>query len=169
MKEKEEIEIKNNSEEKNEIDQKQVINFGEFMRMERDKLKISIEEIALRLKIKPSNIIAIENNQFDKIGKYFYIFGIIKSYAKILKIDQKIVEEFIKSLPIESNTNNKKHKLINVGENIELSPDKDTTINFFIISIILFLALLSLYHFQEQKGSLITNKHLVEKMTKLDQ
>ena len=94
--------------------------------------------------------------------------GLIRSYAKFLKIDPKLIEEKIKVLPIASNTENKKHQLLNIGESDQLSPDKNTVFNFLLISILLFLVLLSLYNSFENNDALITNEKLIHELENIN-
>jgi hypothetical protein len=81
-----------------------------------------------------------------------------------LKIDPQIIEENIKLLPVKSNVENKNHQLLNIGENIELTPTKDSVFNFFLVSVLLFLVLLSLYNSYEDKSNLITDQNLISEL-----
>jgi len=137
---------------------------GRILSEKRQKLNIEISEISAYLKIKSSDISAIEDDNLKAVTKHLYIPGLIKSYAKFLKIDPKIFEERIRNLPIASNVENKKHQLLNIGENAKFEPDKDLVLNFFLISILLFLVLLSVYNSYEDKSSLITNQELIKEM-----
>lgn len=142
-------------------------SIGTILREKRQELKIEISGISTYLKIRQSDVEAIENDEWKKITKHLYIPGLIHSYAKFLKIDLESIEEKIKLLPIESNTNNKKHQLLNIGENIDLTPSRDTFFNFLLISILLFLTLLSLYNFYEDKSSLLNNNDVIEELKKI--
>jgi len=143
-------------------------SLGKILQEKRQNLKIEIAEVSSYLHIKPSDIEAIENDALGRISKNLYAAGLIHSYAKFLKIDQKILEEKIKLLPIKSNTENKKHLLLNIGENLETSPDKDSVFNALLISILLFLILLSIYNSSENKSALITNQDLILELEKTD-
>jgi cytoskeletal protein RodZ len=134
---------------------------GEILQKKRKELKIEISEVSSYLRIKDRDVEGIENGDLKMITEHLYIPGLIGSYAKFLKIDKKIIDEKIKLLPIKSNVENKKHRLLNIGENNVLSPSKDSCLNFLLISILLFLVLLSLYNSYEDKSDLITNKNLI--------
>lgn len=144
-----------------ELKQLEEVFVGKILREKRQELKIEISEVSAYLRVKKHDVEGIENDDLASITKHLYVPGLIRSYAKFLKIDQKIIEEKIKSLPIKSNTENKKHQLLNIGENTELKPDKDSFFNFLLISILLFLVLLSIYNSYENKSSLITNQDLI--------
>ena len=143
-------------------------SIGQILRDDRQKLKIEANDVATYLKIKLRDIEAIENDDLSKILKHSYTPGVLRSYAKFLKVDSPIIEEKIKLLHIESNTQNKKHQLLNIGENIDLTPDKDSLLNFLIVSTLLFLTLLSIYNFAENKNASISSELLVEELKKID-
>jgi cytoskeletal protein RodZ len=141
---------------------------GQILREKRQFLKMEILEISTYLKIKSRDIEAIENDDLKHVTKHLYVPGLIRSYAKFLKIDPKLIEEKIKVLPIASNTENKKHQLLNIGESNQLSPDKDSVFNFLLIAILLFLALLSLYNSFQNNDALITNQKLIHELENID-
>ncbi len=143
-------------------------SLGQILREKRQFLKIEVVEISAYLKIKSRDITAIENNDLKHITKHLYVPGLIRSYAKFLKIDPKLVEKKIKVLPIASNTENKKHQLLNIGESDQLSPDKDSVFNFLLISILLFLALLLLYNSFQNNDAFITNEKLIHELENID-
>ncbi len=144
------------------------MSVGQLLQEKRKQLKIKVEEVAHYLKIKPRDIEAIEHDDLSKIIKHLYSPGLIRSYGKFLKIDPLIIEEKIKLLHIESNTKNKKHQLLNIGENLELSPDKHTFVNFLFASILLFFVLLSIYNYSENRTPVIKTDSLAEELQKID-
>jgi cytoskeletal protein RodZ len=143
-------------------------SLGQILREKRQFLKMEVAEISIYLKIKSRDIEAIENDDLKHVAKHLYVPGLIRSYAKFLKIDSKLVEEKIKVLPIASNTENKKHQLINIGESDQLSPNKDSVFNFLLISILLFLTLLLLYNSFQNNDALITNEKLIHELENID-
>ena len=143
-------------------------SLGQILREKRQFLKMEVVEVSTYLKIKSRDIEAIENDDLKDIAKHLYVPGLISSYAKFLKIDSQLIEEKIKVLPIASNTENKKHQLLNIGESDQLSPDKDSVFNFLLISILLFLALLLLYNSFQNNDALITNEKLIHELENID-
>ncbi len=144
------------------------VSVGQILKNKRQKLKIGIEDVAAYLKMKLRDIEALENDDLSSIIKHLYLPGLLRSYARFLKIDQRIIEEKIKLLRIEPNTNNKKHQLLNIGENIDLTPDSNIFLNFLVASVLLFFILLSIYNFSENKSAIINSDNLVEELKKID-
>ncbi len=163
--------------EKNDIDpiitalEENVLNelsLGKMLQKRRQELKMDIEEISSYLRVKKYDVEAIENDDLSAVTKHLYVLGLIRSYARFLKIDLDKIEEKIRGLSIKSNVENKKHQLLNIGENIDLTPDRDSLFNFLLISILLFLIFLSLYNFYYDKSSLITNNNLIQELEQAD-
>lgn len=150
------------------IENETEISLAEILKTKRTELGMTISDAASYLKIRVKDLEAIENGNQDSVTKHLYILGAIRSYAKLLQIEQKIVEEKIKFFTVESNVHNKKHKLINIGENLDLKPTKDQFFNFLLISILLFLVFLSLYNFYETNNNMITMDSLVDELKKMD-
>ena len=146
----------------------QAQSLGQIIKEKRQELQIEIPAICAYLKVKANDVEAIENDDLENVTKHIYVLGLIRSYAKFLKIEPKIIEEKIKLLSLKSNVDNKKHLLINIGENPEITPSKDSFFNFLLISILLFLVLLSLYNSYENNDDLITNQNLVRELEKID-
>ena len=146
----------------------EAVALGKILQEKRERLKMEISEIAHHLKIKKNNIEAIENGDLSSITRYLCIHGLIRSYGKFLRINEKIIEEKIKFLAIKTNSDGKKYRLVNIGENADLSPSKEVFLNSAMISILLFLLLLSFYNFYENKNGLITNQEIISKLENTD-
>jgi len=142
------------------------LSLGQIFRAKREFLKVEMVEICEFLRVKVRDIEAMESDDVSNVSSHIYVLGLIRSYAKFLKIDEKIIEEKIRNLSLKSNTDNKKHLLLNIGENLEITPDKNMFFNVMMISILLFLVALSLYNSFEDKSSLITNKSLILELEK---
>jgi len=139
---------------------------GELLRQTRREQNKEISNIASYLKIKASDVEAIENENWKNITRHLYKPGLIRAYAKMLKIDDKIIEKKIKELPFESNIKNIKHRLVNIGEEIEVTPNRDMFFNFLLISILLFLVFLIIYNTSEKKTHLLKTQDLVDEINK---
>jgi len=147
-----------NSEEKIEI------SLGRILQNKRLELEIELSKASKYLKVKNSDIEAIENDDFKNLEKKVYVFGLINSYAKFLKIPKN---EIIEKLNLISNSKaekQSKHRLINLNDENKLSPSKDSFFNFLLVAILLFLILLSIYNSYENHRGLITNKELVKEL-----
>lgn len=142
-------------------------SLGQILRAKRLELDLEISEIRSYLKVKRSDIEAIEDDEIEQVAKHIYIQGLIRSYAKLLKVDPSLIEKKIKLLPVKSNVENKKHLLINIGEHRELTPTKDIFFNCVLISILMFLVLLSIYNSYEKSDGLITDQELISELEKM--
>jgi cytoskeletal protein RodZ len=140
------------------------ISFGEILRSKREDLKIEIAEVSAHLRVKQSDIEAIEKNLFHKITKHIYGPGLIRTYAKFLKLDSRIIEEQIKLLPFGSNVENKEHVLINLEEDDDLSPSKIVFLNALAASILLISLFFLIYNFREKKSDLLPNSKLISQL-----
>lgn len=118
---------------------------GSTLKQKRQELKLDVESVSKKLNLKKDIITALEEENWHLINKNLYLTGLILSYGKMLMIDQKILDQKIQNLDIQSNVKNKKHQLVNIGEESDLAPDK----KLFHISIFAssFLILISLIFF----------------------
>ncbi len=139
-------------------------SLGEILKINREKLKIEIAQVSSHLRVASKEIVAIENDEIEKVALSVYAPGLIRSYAKFLRIDQKIIEEKIATCSFKSNTKNKKYLLVNIGEHLDLSPSKDSFFNFLLISILLFIVLLSIYGYYESDTDFISNEAIVSEL-----
>jgi cytoskeletal protein RodZ len=141
------------------------ISLGKFLQQRRQELQMEIEKISAALRVKPRDLLSIEEDKIDQLIKRgLYAPGLIRSYAKHLKIEEKEIEKKISNLTFKSNTENKKHTLLNIGGESEITPPKDDFFNFLLISALLFLILLSIYNSFESKDSLITSQDLIQQL-----
>ncbi len=60
---------------------------GEILAARREELKLSIEEVAGRLKLAPRQVVSIEANDFGSLPGMAVVRGFIRSYAKLLELD----------------------------------------------------------------------------------
>ena len=143
------------------------LSLGELLRINRENLDIEIKEIANFLKVRASDIALLENNDIEKIAKNIYIPGLIKSYGKYLKISAKIIDTKIQELSLRSNVEVKKHTLLNIGDNRELSPSIEFFFNSLVISTILFLFFMIFFSL-ERKNELINTDNIISEIQKIN-
>lgn len=132
----------------------------------RCKKNLSFEEIAASLNVKVKYLQFLEQTNETDVVQYPYLSGLIRLYANFLEIDVHIVNEWMKRHPFQSNVSNKKYRLLNIGENLDLKPDKDQFFNFVFISILLFFIFFMIYNFYEDNGRLIDSSQLVIELAK---
>lgn len=144
------------------------VSLGTILKERRQSLHIEISDISSALNIKARDIISIENDEIDSLSCQSYISGLIRSYGKILRLDNKVIEKKLRVIGIKSNVENKKYKLVNIGENFDLIPDRDEIFAASIVSVLLFLVLLLFYNYNDNKGSLITNSNIISEFDKVN-
>lgn len=145
------------------------MQLGQILKERRNELKIEIQTICAKFNIKSKTINDIENDNWHNLDRNLYIAGLVLSYAKFLGLDAQIINEKIKELPIESNVKNTKHRLVNIGEHIDLTPDKEMLINFAIVSFLLFFIFLAIYNSSTSKENKIKNSFVIEEISKIPQ
>ena len=150
--------------EENNLEQ---LSLGELLKKSREGLEIKIQEVSSFLKVRPSEIKLLENNDIEKIAKSIYIPGLIKSYGKYLNINAKIINEKIQELSLRSNVEVKKHTLINIGKDQELSPNKEVFFNVAILCIILLIFFIIFFSL-ENKNELINTKNIIFEIEKIN-
>ncbi len=143
-------------------------SIGQLLKERRESLSLSPADACSYLKVRKFDIDAVENNDLEKLSSHVYAVGFIRSYARFLKIETKIIEEKIKLLPIKSNTENKKHLLINIGEDSKFSPNREILFNSVLASIILLLIMLIIFNFLGTKNNLITSQILIHELESAD-
>ena len=154
----------NNKNNNTDFDQ---LTLGDLLRLSREKAEIDIKEIATFLKVRSSDIKLLENNDIEKIAKNIYIPGLIKSYGKYLKINSKIINEKIQELSLRSNIEVKKHTLINLGDDRNLSPSKNLYFNSVVMFVTLLLFLIIFFSL-EHKKEIINTKNIISDIQKIN-
>ncbi len=67
----------------------QTKKIGQILADERQKQRITLTELSQVTRIKIEYLQALEKNQFDKLPSSVFVKGFIKSYARVLNLDQK--------------------------------------------------------------------------------
>lgn len=140
------------------------ISLGEFFRQKRKSLGIDQATASNYLRVRIKDISAIEKDEIEKISKNIYAPGFIRSYGKYLKIDIKYIEHKIKEYSFRSNTENKKHILVNIGEHLELTPTKELLVNSSVISIFIFISFLIISSFNKKTKAMSYTAEIVEEL-----
>lgn len=152
----------NNSNTETSTEAPRVDSIGDILKEKRGNLNLTIEDICKSLNLRSKDIIALEANDITTISSHIYVPGLIISYAKLLKLDEKIITEKLKDLK-PSNSNQQQH-VLRGAEDHDLSPNKDLTVNSILIAILLMITLFSFYHSYEKRDNLITNQKLIKEM-----
>jgi len=141
---------------------------GEFFKNVRQNQNIEIEKVSKFLKVRVKDIGYFENNEIDKIEKNIYVAGLIKSYGSYLKINDKIIDAKIQDLGLKSNVENKRHTLLNIGENRDLSPSNDLFFNASIAGIIIILFFLIIINSFNVQRHLISSEIIINDIQKIN-
>ena len=73
---------------------------GAVLRDEREAQKLSVEEVALRLRLSEKQINALESDDFSLFGSAIFARGFIKSYARLLTLDpQSLLDAHLRMFP----------------------------------------------------------------------
>jgi cytoskeletal protein RodZ len=150
------------------VENVEIKTLGTIYRQKRLDSKIEIAKVSNFLKVRPFDINAVENDEINKISKNIYAPGLIRSYGKFLKIDEKIIEEKIRECAFRSNTENKKHILVNIGEHLALTPKKELLANSIAISIILILSMLLISGVYKKNLISLPTADILEKIAKIE-
>ncbi len=77
-------------------DQPGIVSFGPYLRFIRIEKGFGIDEIACELKVHPEKIAAIEDQRHDLLPDEVYVKGILKSYARVLGLDEAdIIDRYL--------------------------------------------------------------------------
>lgn len=128
-------------------------NIGQKLKEKREENGLSIEEVAEDLKMRPSQIISIEEGKKEDFQDVFYLKYFIRDYAKYLGLDsEKIIDEFneylfdeTSKIPIDMIEKAKKEKKESKEELISpYTNNKKTKIKIpkIIIGLIIIIALI---------------------------
>jgi cytoskeletal protein RodZ len=63
-------------------------NFGDRLRREREKRKISLDDIATATKISKRHLIELEEERFKDLPGGIFNKGFVRAYAKFLELDE---------------------------------------------------------------------------------
>lgn len=78
-------------------------NVGATLREAREGLGMSVYDIAERIKFAPKQVEALEANDFERLPKATFLRGFVRSYARVLQLDEAAL---IAALPSEPSPQN---------------------------------------------------------------
>lgn len=119
-----------NSNEENNQESHNTLRLGHYLRLEREKRNISIKIMTQKTKISPTNLNFLEDDRYDLLPDKAYLSGFVKSYSKILNLNQAyclelLDREFKNTSPVDTELNNLK-KLAPVERTAPASSSKDS-------------------------------------------
>ena len=108
---------------------------GVTLRDEREAQKLSVEEVALRLRLSEKQINALEADDFSIFGSAIFVRGFIKSYARFLTIDpQPLLDAHLGMYPQEQ-SQSITYKNVGVDKLVDGGVSKLTALIFGILLI----------------------------------
>jgi cytoskeletal protein RodZ len=73
-----------------------MLTIGSMLRTERERKKLSLEDVERKLRVRRKYLAAIEENNWTLFSSKIYIEGIIKNYAHLVGLDQKKASAFFR-------------------------------------------------------------------------
>ena len=108
---------------------------GVTLRDAREAQKLSVEEVALRLRLSEKQINALEADDFSIFGSAIFVRGFIKSYARFLTIDpQPLLDVHLGMYPQEQ-SQSITYKNVGVDKLVDGGVSKLTTLIFGVLLI----------------------------------
>lgn len=78
----------------------ETVRLGPFLRHEREKMNLSQEEIAQKIRLRRFIVDAIENEAWERLPPPVFVKGFVRSYAKTLDLDeQKVLDLYHRTAP----------------------------------------------------------------------
>ena len=82
-----------------------LLNLGRALKERREELGLTLQESADKTKISVHTLQDIESARADRLPVYAYLRGFILAYARVLEMDEKKMEQEVRTLaPLEDNT-----------------------------------------------------------------
>jgi cytoskeleton protein RodZ len=104
---------------------------GHYLRLEREKKNVSLKYITQKTKVSPTNLNFLEQDRYDLLPDKAYLTGFVKSYSKILNLDQayclKLLDQEFQSIsPVEVELKNLKKLAPGERATPHQAPKKDS-------------------------------------------
>jgi len=123
---------------------------GELLRLRREQLKLSIESVESKLRIRKRYLVALEQDDFSVFSSPNYIRGFIKNYSEYLDLDSaKVLAVFRRQYAA-----NEAEELMPEGVHNPLDNPlfKITPQRAAIVSVLLILLVFFVYLFSQARG-----------------
>ncbi|MDO8350103.1 MAG: helix-turn-helix domain-containing protein, partial [Gallionella sp.] len=65
----------------------QLLSVGQLLREGRERAGLSVEEVVVKIKLAPRQIVALEADDFQSLPETAFVRGFVRSYAKLLEMD----------------------------------------------------------------------------------
>jgi cytoskeleton protein RodZ len=83
-------------------EREETIRLGPFLRYERERMNLSQDEIAQKIRLRRFIVEAIENEAWERLPPPVFVKGFVRSYAKTLDLDEKrVLDLYYRAAPPE--------------------------------------------------------------------
>lgn len=76
-----------NEAQENEQEEEPMLSAGALLKQARDAAGLTIDSVAVSLKLAPRQIVALENNEYEKLPARTFVRGFVRNYARLLNTD----------------------------------------------------------------------------------
>ena len=118
---------------------------GEILREARELAGLSVGQVADRLRLRHTQIIELEANEFTKYVSGTYIRGYLRSYAKLLQIDEREVMDAYQAHFADQQKTGSMQTFSN-KKNIESQDNRLMIITWFIVLILIGSVAVFVWH-----------------------
>lgn len=135
-------------------------NLGYILVKGREAANISIASLASQLNLDESQLIDLENNQYENLGPEIFVKGYIKSYCKLLDLDENDVMQ-----SYQSSTHNSKEKEMQSFSNRfekETHDSRLMIVSYIVLSIVLGSSGILWWQNQNSKDEAVINSPEVD-------
>lgn len=135
-------------------------NLGYILVKGREAANISIASLASQLNLDESQLIDLENNQYENLGPEIFVKGYIKSYCKLLDLDENEVMQ-----SYQSSTHNSKEKEMQSFSNRfekETHDSRLMIVSYIVLSIVLGSSGILWWQNQNSKDEAVINSPEVD-------
>jgi cytoskeleton protein RodZ len=91
------------NEAKDPLSQQTFLNVGKALREAREGLGMSVYDVAERIKFAPKQVEALESNDYARLPKATFLRGFVRSYARVLQLDDAALIAALPSEPLPQN------------------------------------------------------------------
>src|SRR5512140_565423 len=74
------------------------LNVGMTLREARERVGMSVDDVAERIKFSPKQVEALESNDFSHLPQTTFLRGFVRSYARVLQLDEVAL---LAALPVD--------------------------------------------------------------------
>lgn len=140
---------------------------GKILKNHRESLGMTIDQVSNNLKIKAKDIKSLEQGSMNFLASPYYAIGFIRSYGRLLKLDDSIINSEVKLLMIEAGLDNTRHGSVNFDYLDIKAPSKELFYKSLLVIAILYLIFIIFYQFNHH--DFITTEAIISELNKIEE